>query len=312
MEPLEKLKKTRAEKLEKIKKLGINPYPSKSDKQKEIAESLKLIGKSVKTAGRIMGIRGHGGSSFVDLKDESGTIQLFFSKSQLSKVNGQLLELLDIGDFIEVEGKVDKTQAGQLTIFVTKFSLLTKSVRPLPSTWYGLKDVEERNRKRYLDLLINDGVREVFEKRSQIVYYVRKFLIEVKGYFEVEEPILQPLYGGTRARPFKTHHNTLNTDFYLRISNELYLKRLIVGGFEKVFEIGHTFRNEGMDKYHNPEFTMLETMEAYASYLDNMDLVEEMFEFVALDVFKTTKLKYQDSEINYKRPWRRIKLADLF
>src|SRR3990167_2152817 len=160
MEHIEKLKKTRAEKLEKIKKLGINPYPSKSDKQKEIAESLKLIGKSVKTAGRIMGIRGHGGSSFVDLKDESGTIQLFFSKSQLSKVNGQLLELLDIGDFIEVEGKVDKTQAGQLTIFVTKFSLLTKSVRPLPSTWYGLKDVEEETQKSFLVFLKNEGVGE--------------------------------------------------------------------------------------------------------------------------------------------------------
>jgi len=312
VEPLEKLKKTRAEKLEKLKKLGINPFPAKSDKKNSVAESLKLVGKSVKTAGRVMGIRGHGGSSFADLKDESGTIQLFFSKSQLSDVSGQLLELLDIGDFIQVEGKVDKTQAGQITIFVTNFSLLTKSVRPLPSTWYGLKDVEERNRKRYLDLLINDGVKEVFEKRSQIVYFIRKFLIEVKGYYEVEEPVLQPLYGGTRARPFKTHHNTLDTDLFLRISNELYLKRLIVGGFEKVFEMGHTFRNEGMDRNHNPEFTMLETMEAYADYNDNMDLIEEMFEYVAKNVFGTTKLKYQENEIDYKRPWKRIKLADLF
>jgi lysyl-tRNA synthetase class 2 len=312
MEPLEKLKKTRAEKLEKIKKLGINPYPAKSDKQKTVSESLKLIGKNVKTAGRIMGIRGHGGSSFADLKDESGTIQLFFSQDKLSTVNRKLLILLDIGDFIEVSGKVDKTQAGQITIFVTDLNLLTKSLRPLPSAWYGLKDVEERNRKRYLDLLINVGVKEVFEQRSRMVYFIRKFLIEEKGYFEVEEPVLQSLYGGTRARPFKTHHNTLETDLYLRISNELYLKRLIVGGFEKVFEMGHTFRNEGMDRNHNPEFTMLETMEAYANYSDNMDLIEEMFEYVAKNVFGKTVLKYQENEIDYKRPWKRIKLADLF
>lgn len=312
MEPLENLRKIRLEKLEKIKKLSIDPYPAKSNKKHTISQSLKSQGKIVNIAGRIIGLRTHGGSTFADLRDESGAIQLFFSKSQLSVVSGQLLDLLDIGDFLELSGKVDKTKAGETTIFVDDFKLLTKAIRPLPSTWYGLKDPEQRNRKRYLDLLINVGVKEVFEKRSKIVNAIRKFLIEKKGYFEVEEPILQPLYGGTRARPFKTHHNTLNTDFYLRISNELYLKRLIVGGFEKVFEIGHTFRNEGMDKHHNPEFTMLETMEAYANYIDNMDLVEEMFEFVARGVFGKTKLKYQDFEIDYKRPWKRIKLADIF
>lgn len=312
MEPGEKLRKARLLKLEKIKKLGINPYPAKSEKQQAISDCLKLTGKTAKTAGRIMGIRGHGGSAFMDLKDESGTIQLFFSADKLSTVNCQLLTLLDIGDFIAVSGKVDKTQAGQITIFATDLNLLTKSTRPLPSTWYGLKDVEERNRKRYLDLIINEGVKDVFEKRSQIVNQIRKFLIEEKGYFEVEEPILQPLYGGTRARPFKTHHNTLDTDLYLRISNELYLKRLIVGGFEKVFEMGHTFRNEGMDRNHNPEFTMLETMEAYADYEDNMNLIEEMFEYVAKSVFGKTKLSYQGKEIDYKRPWKRIKLRDLF
>lgn len=312
MEPLEKLRRTRLEKLAKIKKLKVDPYPAKSDKKHTILKCLASQGRIVKTAGRIMGIRGHGGSTFMDLKDESGKIQLFFSSDQLSTVNRQLLTLLDIGDFIQVEGKVDKTQAGQLTIFVSGLNLLTKSIRPLPSTWYGLKDVEQRNRKRYLDLIINQGVKDVFEKRSQIVHAIRKFLIEVKGYFEVEEPILQPLYGGTRARPFITHHNTLDTDLYLRISNELYLKRLIVGGFEKVFEIGHTFRNEGMDKNHNPEFTMLETMEAYADYENNMDLIEEMFEYVAKNVFGKTKLIYEKQEIDYKRPWKRIKLADLF
>lgn len=322
MEPLEKLRKVRLEKLEKIRKLKIDPYPAKSNKKHTIADCLKSQGKTVTTAGRIMAIRGHGGSSFMDLVDQSAKIQLFFSKSHLSQpkagrpldetVNHQLLELLDIGDFIQVEGKVDKTQAGEITIFVDDFKLLTKSIRPLPSAWYGLKDVEKRNRKRYLDLLINKEVKEVFEYRSKIVNAIRKFLIEEKGYFEVEEPTLQPIYGGTRARPFKTHHNTLNQDLYLRISNELYLKRLIVGGFEKVFEIGHTFRNEGMDRNHNPEFTMLETMEAYADYEDNMNLIEEMFEYVALKVFKKTKLKYQNHQIEFKRPWQRIALKDLF
>ncbi|MEK9147177.1 MAG: lysine--tRNA ligase [Patescibacteria group bacterium] len=312
MEPLDKLRRARLAKLEKIRKLKIDPYPAKSNKKQSISECLKSQGKNVSTAGRIMAIRGHGGSSFMDLVDESGKIQVFFSKDQLPTTNYQLLTLLDIGDFIQVEGEVGKTKAGETTIFARDLSILTKSTRPLPSTWYGLKDAEERNRKRYLDLIINKGVKETFQYRSKIINAIRKFLIEEKDYFEVEEPILQPLYGGTRARPFKTHHNTLNTDLYLRISNELYLKRLIVGGFEKVFEIGHTFRNEGMDKNHNPEFTMLETMWAYADYMDNMNLIEEMFEYVALIVFKTTKLPYQGHQIDYKRPWQRIKLADLF
>ena len=312
MEPLENLRKIRLEKIGKIRKLKVDPFPAKSDKKNSIATCLKSQGKKVQTAGRILGIRGHGGSSFADLIDESGKIQLFFSKDHLPSTTYHLLHLLDIGDFIEVSGKVDKTKAGETTIFVSNFKLLTKSIRPLPSTWFGLKDTEQRNRKRYLDLLINKEVKEVFDKRSKIINSIRKFLIEKNGYTEVEEPVLQPVYGGTRARPFTTHHNTLNTDLYLRISNELYLKRLIVGGFEKVFEIGHTFRNEGMDRYHNPEFTMLETMEAYAGYVDNMDLIEEMFEFVAREVFGKTKLEYQKSEIEYKKPWKRIKLADLF
>lgn len=312
METLEKLRRTRLEKLGKIRKLGIDPYPAKSGKKHSIAACLESVGKTVTTAGRITAIRGHGGSSFLDLVDASAKIQIFLSKDKLSAINYELLTLLDLGDFIEVSGKVGKTQAGETTIFATSVILLTKTTRPLPSTWYGLKDVEERTRRRYLDLLMNDGVRDVFEKRSKILNAIRKFLIDEKGYFEVEEPILQPIYGGTRAKPFKTHHNSLNMDLYLRISNELYLKRLIVGGFEKVFEIGHTFRNEGMDKNHNPEFTMLETMEAYADYNDNMDLIEEMFEYVTKEVFKTTKLKYQGHQLEFKRPWQKIMLADLF
>lgn len=312
MEPIENLKKIRQEKLEKIRQIGLNPYPAQSKKKNSVVESQKSLGKIVQAAGRLIAIRGHGGSSFADIVDETGKIQLFFSKAQLSKLECQLLDQLDIGDIIEVGGKVDKTKAGETTIFVGSLTILTKSTRPLPSGWYGLKDVEERNRKRYLDLIMNLQVKQTFELRSKIISSIRKFLIEKKGYIEVENPVLQSLYGGTRARPFKTHHNALDTDMYLRISNELYLKRLIVGGFEKVFEIGHTFRNEGMDKNHNPEFTMLETMEAYADYLDNMNLIEEMFEFVARDVFGKTKLTYQGKEIEYKRPWKRIKLTELF
>lgn len=312
MEPLENLKNIRQEKLEKIKKLKINPFPAKSTRKNTIAACLTSEGKNVQTAGRLMGLRGHGGSSFADLVDESGKIQLFFSKEKLNKTEQEILSLLDIGDFIQVAGRVDKTKAGETTIFVDSLTILTKSIRPLPSTWYGLKDVEQRNRRRYLDLLINHDVKKNFDIRSKIVHTIRKFLIETKGYTEVESPVLQSLYGGTRAKPFKTHHNTLGLDMYLRISNELYLKRLIVGGFEKVFEMGHTFRNEGMDKNHNPEFTMLETMEAYADYTDNMNLTEEMFEYTAQQVFGKTKLPYQNYEIEYKRPWKRIKLTDLF
>ncbi len=312
MEPLENLRKIRLEKLAKIRKLNIDPYPAKSNRKHSINDCLKSTGKSVQTAGRIVGLRSHGGSSFADISDESGKIQLFFSKSKLSDLDSKLLALVDIGDFIEVGCKVDKTKAGQTTIFVANLRLLTKSIRPLPSIWYGLKDIEERTRRRYLDLIANPQVKRVFDLRAKIIHSVRKFLIEEKGYLEVESPTLQPIYGGTRARPFKTHHNALNADLYLRISNELYLKRLIVGGYQKVFEIGHTFRNEGMDRSHIPEFTMLETMEAYADYIDNMNLVEEMFEYVAQIVFKTTKLPYQGHQIDYKRPWARITLAELF
>src|SRR3989344_6371403 len=208
MEPLENLRKIRLEKLAKIQKLAIDPYPAKVDKTYTITQCLKSQGKNVTTAGRIMGMRSHGGSQFMDLIDESGKIQLFFSKSQLSVVNCQLLELLDIGDFIQVVGRADKTQAGETTIFVKDFALLTKSTRPLPSTWYGLRDVEERYRKRYLDLLLNSKVKKVFEFRSKVIQAHRQFLLD-RGYIEVETPVLQPLYGGGLARPFKTYHNAL-------------------------------------------------------------------------------------------------------
>lgn len=309
MEPLEKLRRIRLEKLAKIRKLGIDPYPAKSQKKQTIAESLKSQGKNVQTAGRIIGMRAHGGSTFIDLVDQSARIQLFFSKDKLSTVNRELLTLLDTGDFIQVAGKVDKTQAGEITIFVSDFKLLTKSTRPLPSTWYGLKDIEERYRKRYLDLLLNPRVKKVFEIRSQIVQAHRQFLID-RGYIEVETPVLQTLYGGGLARPFKTYHNALGIPLYLRISTELYLKRLIVAGFEKVFEIARVFRNEGIDRKHNPEFTILETMEAYADYRKNMDLVEEMTEYVVKKTIGSTKVKYQNSTVDFKKPWKKLAMVD--
>jgi len=309
---LDNLKKERLKKLENIKRAGVDPYPARTKREQTIDKAREIMGKKVAVVGRLRSLRPHGKIIFADLEDFSGKIQLFFSQSELSGDKYDFLANLDLGDFIQVEGEIFQTQAGETTVRVDSYQLLTKTLLPLPSAWYGLKDIEERNRKRYLDLLMNSGVRDVFEKRSKIVYFIRKFLIEEKGYFEVEDPVLQPLYGGTRARPFKTHHNTLDMDLYLRISNELYLKRLIVGGFEKVFEMGHTFRNEGMDRNHNPEFTMLETMEAYADYLDNMNLIEEMFEYVAKNVFGTTKLTYQGTVLEFKRPWERIKLTDLF
>lgn len=312
---LDQLKQERERKLENIRKQGVNPYPSKVDSKHPrlmIEEARKSEGKQVVIAGRLRSLRPHGKITFADLEDSTGKMQVFFASQELNGEKYDFLNNLDLGDFLQVEGEVFKTQVGEITVKVKEYALLSKTRRPLPSSWHGLKDIEERNRRRYLDLIMNPDVRKTFEARSKIIYAIRKFLIEEKGYFEVEDPVLQPIYGGTRARPFKTHHNTLKADLFLRISNELYLKRLIVGGFEKVFEIGHTFRNEGMDRNHNPEFTMLETMEAYADYMDNMNLIEEMFEYVALKVFGKTKLTYQGVELEFKRPWTRVKLTDLF
>lgn len=303
------MRKIRLNKLEKIRELKIDPYPAKSEKKHQITQCLKSGGKKVQTAGRIIGFRAHGGSAFADLFDESGKIQLFFSKSQLSPVNGQLLDLLDIGDFIEVSGKVDKTKAGETTIFVSGFKLLTKSVRPLPSTWYGLKDIEERYRKRYLDLLLNPQIKITFEVRSKIIQAHREFLLN-RGYIEVETPVLQNLYGGGLARPFKTYHNALGIPLYLRISTELYLKRLIVAGFENVFEIARVFRNEGIDKEHNPEFTILETMAAYKDYKDNMDLLSEMTEYAVKKVTGSTKASFGAHKIDFTRPWKKLTMID--
>lgn len=308
-QPLEELIEIRRKKLEEIQKLGLNPYPSTCNRQQKINQALKMSGKKVSVAGRIMAIRGHGGIQFFDLQDDSGKIQLVFQKEKLDARSNKLITFLDIGDFIDASGKVFKTKAGEISVLVSGFNLLTKALRPLPSTWYGLKDVEERYRKRYLDLLMNPESKNIFKIRSKLTQSMREFLLE-RGYYEVETPVLQPLYGGGLARPFKTYHNVLGIPLYMRISTELYLKRLIVGGFEKVFEFAKLFRNEGIDKNHNPEFTLLETMEAYIDYKENMKLVEKMIEHAVEQAVGQTWVEYEGHKIDFKAPWKRLTMIE--
>lgn len=305
----EVIREVREDKLKKLRKLGIDPFPSKVDGDlTPMGKARDGLGKDVSVAGRIMGWRGHGNVIFADLKGESGDIQLWFQKNNLKK-SFDTLELFDVGDFIFASGKVVKTKAGEVTIDVSKFQLLTKSVLPLPSTWFGLKDVEERYRKRYLDTILNTDIKARFAVRSAAISAMRQFLDE-RGYIEVETPTLQLVYGGGFARPFVTHHNVLDKDFYLRISDEMYLKRLIVGGFEKVYEITKVFRNEGIDRDHNPEFTMFEAQIAFEDYNYGMDITEEMVEDVVKKVIGKTEVNYQGVKIDFKRPWKRYKLVD--
>lgn len=305
MEPLENLRKIRLEKLEKLKKLGINPFPSKSAKKQTISECLKSEGKNVQTAGRLIGLRAHGGSTFADLKDETGQIQLFFSKDKLSTANNELLSLLDIGDFIQASGEVDKTKAGQTTIFVNDLKLLAKSIRPIPSSFYGLKDVETRLRKRYIDLITNPEATDLFMKKAKFWTAARDFLIQ-SGFLEVETPALEAIPGGADATPFTTHHNALNVDYYLRISLELYQKRLLVGGFEKTFEIGKIFRNEGIDAEHLQDYLQMEFYWAYASYDELIDFVEKYYRHIVKQTLGTEISKHGKDEINWQKEWPKI------
>lgn len=307
MEPVENLRKIRIDKLAEIKKAKIDPYPPKFDKKDDIAKAQKSQDREVTIAGRIMGLRGHGKMAFADLLDETGKIQIAFQEDKLA--NYDLVGNLDIGDFLGVVGEVGKTVAGEITVFAKSISLLSKSLLPLPSAWYGLKDVETRYRKRYLDFLLNEDVQKIARLRSKILFEIRKFLDE-KCFIEVETPTLQPVYGGAAAKPFKTHYNSLDRDFFIRISDELYLKRLIIGGFEKVYEIGKDFRNEGIDKTHSPEFTMLELYQAYADYNDMMDLVEKLYEYVSMQVLGTTKVEYEGVKIDFSQAWKRISMKD--
>ncbi len=306
---LTELRKIRLEKVKKLRDLGIDPYPSTLDKKPQaISKAREKKGKSVSVAGRVMGWREHGNVVFADLKDESGQIQLFFQKKNLK--NFKILKYFDLGDFVLVSGKVTETEAGEITIDVTFFQLLTKAIRPLPSTWHGLKDVEERYRKRYLDMLLNPEVKKVFVRKAKFWEVNRKFMKE-KGFTEVETPILEHITGGADAKPFITHHDALDEDFYLRISTELYLKRLIGAGFEKVYTLGPNFRNEGIDDEHLQEFYQIEWYWAYANYRDNMKLVQEMFRHIANEVYGKARFTKNGHTFDLDNDWEEIDYVEV-
>lgn len=303
----------RREKLEKLKEEGNNPYEIVNFRERTLSKEIKenfdqYEDQTVRIAGRIMARRGHGNMSFMDIQDSVGQIQIV-NRKNIMEDGFKPTKGYDIGDLVGVEGKVFKTNQGEISVETSKSELLSKSLQILPEKWHGLKDPDIRYRQRYVDLIVNPEVKEVFVLRSKIISEIRKFLDD-KGYLEVETPILNTIAGGATARPFITHHNSLDIDMYLRIANELYLKRLIVGGFDKVYEMGRMFRNEGMDSTHNPEYTSIELYEAYSDYEDMMKLTEDMVSQVAMNVLGTTKIQYGDNEIELKAPWKRMTMIE--
>ena len=316
---LDDISEQRKKKLERLHERGIDPYPhrfnqshtaSKAIEQLEAQEAGgKTKAEPVNIAGRIMAIRKMGKATFIDIRDGSGKIQLLFQTANYKEAELELFKDLDIGDIIGAGGTLLRTRTGEPTISVTDFTLLAKSLTPLPEKWHGLSDIEVRYRQRYIDLIANAEVKDIFKVRSRIITAVRQFL-DRRGFIEVETPVLQPAAGGALAAPFITHHNALDRDLYLRIATELHLKRLIVGGFDKVYEIGRIFRNEGIDTEHNPEFTMLESYEAYADYTGVMEMVEQMIPFVAQQVLGTKEIKYGNDIIKLAPPWRRVTLRE--
>jgi len=310
---IEKIKSDRAKKLQNLKAAGISPYPSKTGRRFAITDvlvdfdRLEKEKKEIVLAGRLRSLRAHGGSTFANLEDFSGTIQIYFKKDEIGEKDYDILaDNLDVGDFILAAGLVFKTHKGERTLLVKKYSILAKSLNQLPEKWHGLKDVEERFRRRYLDLLMNKDVRERFIMRNKIIKELRVFL-EGEGFIEVETPVLQSLPGGALAKPFATHLNALDMDLYLRIAPELYLKRLLVGGFEKVYEIGRCFRNEGMDRSHNPDFTMLEFYLAYADHEDLIELTERMFGFLVPEL----EIEFDGKKINFTSPFKKITMREM-
>ncbi|MBM4325700.1 MAG: lysine--tRNA ligase [Deltaproteobacteria bacterium] len=264
---------------------------------------------SVKMAGRILALRNMGRASFVRIRDSSGDFQAYFSRDLVGPEHYNLLKKLDVGDIIGVRGRPFRTRTGELSVMVDDYTLLTKSLRPLPEKWHGLSDVEIRYRQRYLDLIVNPGVRDLVRKRVQVVNYLRRFLTD-RGFLEVETPMMQPIPGGATARPFETYHHALDRNLYLRVAPELYLKRLLVGGFDRVFEINRNFRNEGVSTQHNPEFTMIEFYQAYATYQDLMLLTEEMLSGLALEVVGSYEVPYGGQVVNLSPPWRRLTVKE--
>ncbi len=326
---LEDINEQRKQTLERLRARGINPYPNRYQQTHTTQEAIaqleemeaqetaqraksRVFGKEtepVNVAGRITAMRKMGKSSFLDVRDGSGKIQLLLQNGRFNEEEQALFKDLDIGDIIGVEGKLLRTRTGEPTIAVGYFTLLSKSLQPLPEKWHGLSDTDKRYRQRYVDLIANSEVKDVFKVRSRVIAAMRQFL-DKRDFIEVETPVLHSSAGGALATPFITHHNTLDQDFYLRIALELHLKRLIVGGFDRVYEIGRIFRNEGISTTHSPEFTMLESYEAYADYTDVMEMLEEMIPWVGRQVMGTLEFQYSDNVINLKSPWQRITLRD--
>ncbi len=321
MEQLPEQERVRREKLAELIANGIDPFGKRfvrNTNTQKLHDTYEQYSKEeladmdtpkVTLAGRIMTKRGKGKAGFAHIMDQYGQVQIYVRQDQLTDVEFDLWNKTDLGDIIGITGTIMKTRTGELSIKISNYTHLVKSLRPLPEKYHGLKDIEERYRRRYLDLITNNESRQTFIIRSKVVQSLRNQLTD-RGYLEVETPILHPSLGGASARPFKTHHNTLDMPFYLRVAPELYLKRLIVGGFEGVFELGRNFRNEGISTKHNPEFTMLELYEAYGDMTTMMDLTEDLFSTAANDVIGTTKVKYDDTVIDLTKGWPRIHMAD--
>lgn len=311
---LNEMLQIRRQKLKELQDQGKNPFLiekfNPDHHTTDITDNYdEFEGKEVTVAGRVMSKRGHGKISFMDIQDMKGRIQILSKIDELGEEAYKIISYLDMGDIVGVEGEVFKTQSGEISIKAKKLTLLSKSLQILPEKWHGLKDPDLRYRQRYVDLIVNPEVKETFLLRNKIIRKIREYLDNL-GYLEVETPILGNIAGGANARPFLTHHNALNIDMSLRIANELYLKRLIVGGFDKVYEMGKMFRNEGMDTRHNPEFTNIELYEAYADYNDMMEITENLVAYVAKEVLGTTKVEYQGKTIDFTPPWKRIKMQD--
>ncbi|MBN2058714.1 MAG: lysine--tRNA ligase [Candidatus Saganbacteria bacterium] len=317
-EELSELLKVRRQKLDEIRAKGIDPFPYRFDKDQTAAGVLKEFAKlgegeeskqKVTIAGRIMTKRGHGKASFAHLQDETGRVQIYAKQDLIGQDKYEIYRKLDMGDIIGVTGHVFRTKTKEITLRVEDFQILCKSLHPLPEKWHGLTDKELRYRERYVDLMVNPEVKEVFVKRSRIISLIRRTL-ENKGFLEVDTPILNMLQGGAAAKPFESYHDALDMPLFMRIAPELYLKRLVVGGFEKVFEIGRVFRNEGISYKHNPEFTIIEIYEAYADYNDVMKLTEELITAAAKEVLGTLKIEYKGEKIDLTPPWKRLSLVE--
>ncbi|MGV8058449.1 MAG: lysine--tRNA ligase [Smithellaceae bacterium] len=314
------LLKVRLEKIAALKTAGIDLYPNDIKPQNTTADILTQFGNAdsdvltqltqkFSIAGRLMAMRNFGKAAFIKIQDRKGQIQSYVAKNILSEDNYFVFKKLDIGDIIYVSGKLFRTKTNELTIEAQELRLLSKAIRPLPEKWHGLTDVETRYRQRHLDLISNPAVKETFHRRSQIIRLIRQFM-DRHDFLEVETPMMQPRAGGAVARPFRTHHNALDMDLFLRIAPELYLKRLVTGGLERVYEINRSFRNEGIDTFHNPEFTMMEFYRAYATYEDLMSFTEELFADISMNIFGELKFVYQGTEIDLTPPWKRISVYD--